>query len=256
MKKICSFILIFVIIISVTNIVCASYRVDPDDFEPSYKTNLSEVNSFAGKLLGIVRNIAAVSLVVIIGFIGLKTMFGSIEERADYKKAIMPLLIGTGIVLLSSTLVGILWDSASTSDSNCSHSTISKCTGRCQTCGGYFPDMNEGHDIDVKGRCSVCGRVPNCDHSELNICSGICEKCNEQVQSKTEHIYGSNENGTYDLKCIKCGAEANCKHGNINLCTGKCTLCLKQIIKEPTHDFIQGVAGTMVCSRCGIIGDN
>lgn len=72
--------------------------------------NSGDVNSIAGKAANIVatlRNIAAIAAVVIIAILGIKYMLGSVEEKAEYKKSFMPLIVGI-VVVLASTLIAAM----------------------------------------------------------------------------------------------------------------------------------------------------
>ena len=42
--------------------------------------------------------------------IGVKYILGSVEEKADYKKAMIPFLIGTVLITATSTIVRIIAD--------------------------------------------------------------------------------------------------------------------------------------------------
>ena len=66
----------------------------------------------ASNILGWIRNIAAVAAVIIIAILGVKYMIGSTEERADYKKSFIPLIIGIVVVLSASTLDGWIFSIA------------------------------------------------------------------------------------------------------------------------------------------------
>ena len=50
----------------------------------------SDTNSImtqAGKIMGMIRNIAIIASVIIIMVLGIKYMLGSVEEKAEYKKS-------------------------------------------------------------------------------------------------------------------------------------------------------------------------
>ena len=62
--------------------------------------------------MGWIRNIAAVIAVIIIAILGIKFMIGSTEERAEYKKSFLPLIIGIIVVLSATTIAGWIWSVA------------------------------------------------------------------------------------------------------------------------------------------------
>ena len=44
--------------------------------------------------------------------LGIKYMIGSVEEKAEYKKTMMPYIIGTTILFAASTIVSIIYNVA------------------------------------------------------------------------------------------------------------------------------------------------
>ncbi len=65
--------------------------------------------NFANKLVTILSTIGSVLSVVVLICLGIKYMLGSVEEKASYKKSMMPYIIGAGIVFMASTIAGILY---------------------------------------------------------------------------------------------------------------------------------------------------
>ena len=76
---------------------------NPDFWSPTIgdETQLTEK---AGIILGIINVIGVICSVVILAIIGIKYMIGSVEERADYKKAMQPYIIGV-ILLAGATTI-------------------------------------------------------------------------------------------------------------------------------------------------------
>ena len=115
MNKIIKIIIVLIIISSTISInVFAGYQLTGKSFKPNIPSTtepgVNKVVKIAGKILGLIRSISAASLVIIIAYLGLKYMMGSVEQRADYKKSFIPLIIGTAIVLFSSSLAIFIWN--------------------------------------------------------------------------------------------------------------------------------------------------
>ena len=72
------------------------------------KTGTGTVLEVAGKIIGLIRWVSIVAGVVIITIFGLKYMMGSLEEKADYKKSFIPLIVGIVIVMSSSVIASII----------------------------------------------------------------------------------------------------------------------------------------------------
>lgn len=180
--KVVIFILIFILFISATSISFAeseSYKIDAKEFFPAYKTNLSKEKNIAGKVLGLIRNITVIASVVIISIFGLKFMYGSMEQRAEYKKSFMPLIVGLLIVGSASTIMGWVWNTGDETRGACTHNWEYQADGGmsshyyCTRCSATVPGSSIGdecnggkHDFkvsyygehnDIKLTCTRCG---------------------------------------------------------------------------------------------------
>ena len=108
--KLVAALLIVVMAISLSNVVLAS-GVSPSDISADYtNVNSEKMKGLAGSILGWIRNIAAILSVVLIAILGVKFMLGSTEERAEYKKSFMPLIVGLFIVLAATTIASWIWN--------------------------------------------------------------------------------------------------------------------------------------------------
>lgn len=85
--------------------------INPDTFDPS-KANGSntKANEIVGIILGGVQGVGSIVSVLALVIIGVRYMLGSIEEKAEYKKTMIPYLIGAVLLFLSSNIVGALYD--------------------------------------------------------------------------------------------------------------------------------------------------
>lgn len=73
---------------------------------------VEEVETMANKVIRIVSIIGSILSVIVIIVLGIKYMFGSIEERAEYKKSILPFLIGAVFVFAASTIASLIYNFA------------------------------------------------------------------------------------------------------------------------------------------------
>lgn len=84
--------------------------IDPGDFKPNELTDddTEIVTSKAATIVDIIRIIGIIVTVVTLMLIGIKYMTGSLEEKADYKKSMIPYLIGVGIFFALSQLLAVI----------------------------------------------------------------------------------------------------------------------------------------------------
>ena len=68
-----------------------------------------ELIDSAGKVIALIRNIAVIAGVIILTVLGVKYMMGSVEEKAEYKKSMMPLVIGIVVVMAATSIASFLF---------------------------------------------------------------------------------------------------------------------------------------------------
>ena len=110
--KILSIILLAMLVVSFTTTsVFADNALTPEMVGNSIKYgDASGLKATAGKIMGMIRNVAVIASVIIIMILGVKYMMGSIEEKAEYKKSFMPLIIGIILVVAASSIATFLFN--------------------------------------------------------------------------------------------------------------------------------------------------
>lgn len=71
-----------------------------------------DLKSTGNKIITIVSNIGSVISVIVIIILGIKYMMGSVEEKAEYKRTLMPFLIGALFIFTASTIASIIYNIA------------------------------------------------------------------------------------------------------------------------------------------------
>jgi len=80
-----------------------------DDYDP--QPSLDNSQTFLAKtapVLGFIKNVGILTSVVVLSMIGVKYMFSSVEEKADYKKTMFPFVVGCFMLMGVSFLVGMI----------------------------------------------------------------------------------------------------------------------------------------------------
>lgn len=73
------------------------------------QTGTSELVTTGINLVSIITSIGVIVSVISIAVLGVKYMLGSVEERAEYKKTLMPYFIGATLVFGASTIAQIIY---------------------------------------------------------------------------------------------------------------------------------------------------
>ena len=108
-------LIVFTIILFFTIIGCpmlvqalSDPTEDPGDWNPVLSNDLT-LNKKIGNVLGIVNVIGVVIAVIVLMILGLKYMFGSIEEKADFKKSAIIYVIGMIMLVSITTIANIIY---------------------------------------------------------------------------------------------------------------------------------------------------
>lgn len=89
----------------------SSGTINPDNYKPSGLTASDYYTpfKFAGNILTPIITVGVVISITMVMVLGMKYMLGSVEEKAEYKKSMIPMLIGAILLFTSSTIVGIIF---------------------------------------------------------------------------------------------------------------------------------------------------
>ena len=111
-------VIISMVILSANYVFASSLqssKINTGDFKPPALQEEDYGIAFS-KASTIVYTITIIGIVVsIVGTIGLgiRYMMGSIEERAEYKKTMWPMVLGMIFIFASSTIVSVIYNLAS-----------------------------------------------------------------------------------------------------------------------------------------------
>lgn len=119
MGKIIAVILIAMMLISVIGTPVqagqkAAAQQQSSSFTPSQITGTAKDTSAiqtAGKnIVGVLQAVGIVLAVVMLSVIGIKYLMGSAEEKADYKKSLMPYVVGAALIFTASVFAQAIYE--------------------------------------------------------------------------------------------------------------------------------------------------
>lgn len=67
-------------------------------------TNTTELTKLGGNILNVLQVVGIIAGAIILVVLGLKYMMGSLEEKAEYKKTMIPFVVGAIVVMAAPTL--------------------------------------------------------------------------------------------------------------------------------------------------------
>ena len=110
MKKSVKVLSIMMAIVCMLSTFCfASHTVGNVTFNEGTAADTAALATKASNIVATLRNLAAIIAVVLIAILGIKYMLGSVEERAEYKKSFMPLIIGVVVVVLAFQIASMIF---------------------------------------------------------------------------------------------------------------------------------------------------
>lgn len=86
---------------------------DASTYQPSSTTDATGANKIqdlGNVIISVIRTVGTIISVAILSIIGIKYMTGSVEEKAEYKKTMLPYVIGAVILFGITSFIGIIVD--------------------------------------------------------------------------------------------------------------------------------------------------
>ena len=83
---------------------------DPNSFKPG-NISSEDANVITGRvnsIIGVIVTVGVIISAITLCILGIKYMVGSVEERAEHKKTMIPYIIGAVLLFAASSVVGII----------------------------------------------------------------------------------------------------------------------------------------------------
>lgn len=71
-------------------------------------TAQGSITTIGNQIIGVITTVAVVVAVVVILILGIKYMVGSASEKAEYKKTMIPYLVGAVLIFSASAIVNVV----------------------------------------------------------------------------------------------------------------------------------------------------
>ena len=105
--------IILTMLMAIVTLTSSVFAFSPDELEANTQaTGTPEVQSFGENIMGVIQVAAVVIAVVILMVLGIKYMMGSAEEKAEYKKTMIPYIVGAILVFAAGTVANIIYEFA------------------------------------------------------------------------------------------------------------------------------------------------
>ena len=113
MKKIVKILLVAMILLISFTVTVNAATTSSSGQDPSLYVgggaSVSSINKIGNQIVQIVSTVGSIASVIVLVVLGLKYMMGSAEEKAEYKKTLLPYLIGAAFVFAASTIATMVF---------------------------------------------------------------------------------------------------------------------------------------------------
>lgn len=109
--KIIILIILSIVFIFIFNHNSFADVINPDNYKPNSfddPSNANKLKDIGNDIIGFLQIVGSILSVIVLGVLGIKYMIGSAEEKAEYKKTMMPYLIGAIMVFAITNIVGFI----------------------------------------------------------------------------------------------------------------------------------------------------
>ena len=108
-KKTLKLVTIIATILAVLGIFTLSFATDPSTLTG---TDTDKFNNIGNTIIGALKAIGTIVAVAVLVVLGIKYMMGSAQEKAEYKKTMIPYLIGAIIIFAAPYIAGAIYSFA------------------------------------------------------------------------------------------------------------------------------------------------
>ena len=109
--KVLAIVLMILAVVMISTNVFAQ-ELSPSDLQATYSGDDGGLKTKAGQIMGMIRNVAVIASVIILMVLGVKYMLGSVEEKAEYKKSFIPLIVGIILVVSATAIASFIFNMA------------------------------------------------------------------------------------------------------------------------------------------------
>lgn len=108
-KKVLAILIIFILVILLVGNTVQAFSVN---HLTGTESDAQEIKTVGNKVIQVISVVGSILSVIVIIVLGIKYMVGSVEEKAEYKRTMIPFLIGAIFIFAASSIAGIIYQVA------------------------------------------------------------------------------------------------------------------------------------------------
>ena len=102
-------LIIFMIVLNCSMVFATTAAPDPSTYTGDASADVTGITNFGNTAITIISTVGSIASVIVLVVLGLKYMMGSAEEKAEYKRTLMPYVIGAVMVFAASVIAGVIF---------------------------------------------------------------------------------------------------------------------------------------------------
>ena len=110
LSKVLSIVVLTVMLLAIAGNFALA--IDPSTIKID-TSNSAKITSLGGKIIGAIQIVGSVIAVAILVVLGIKYMMGSTEEKAEYKKTLIPYIVGAILIFAASNIASMVYKAVS-----------------------------------------------------------------------------------------------------------------------------------------------
>ena len=108
--KIVTTLLMVIMVVSISIGSFAAADLEPGNLTGNRTVNgTSQITNVGNSIIGILQVVGIVLSVIVLIVLGIKYMMGSAEEKAEYKKTMMPYIVGAALIFAASAFAQVIY---------------------------------------------------------------------------------------------------------------------------------------------------
>lgn len=112
LDKILSIIVFVVMLLTIVTNIAYAFDPNPASISITAGSGASGIQNMGGKIIGTIQIAGSVIAVAILVVLGIKYMMGSTEEKAEYKKTLMPYIVGAVLIFAAANVASVVYNAA------------------------------------------------------------------------------------------------------------------------------------------------
>lgn len=115
MKKTSKILVAVCIILMIITMSVVSYGTDSASdvlsrLDGKTEVSTTGITNLGNSIISVIQVVGIIIAVVILLVLGIKYMMGSAEEKADYKKSMIPYIVGAVLIFAATSIVKVVYD--------------------------------------------------------------------------------------------------------------------------------------------------